>query len=58
MTYGRWAWTITVAVLLSVGSRHEDYANYANDCAQEGVSEYAIGTPHDPRVNPRERIWA
>ena len=50
-----WAWTIAVAVVLSVDSRHEDYTNYANSCEQEDVPEYTIGMPHDPRVNPRER---
>lgn len=55
VAYGMWAWTIAVVVVLSVDSRHEGYASYANSCEQEDVPEYAIGMPHDPRMNPRGR---
>lgn len=52
MAYGMWAWTVANAVVLSVDSRGEDYA--AGD-EELDVPEYAIGTPHDPRVRSQQR---
>jgi hypothetical protein len=47
MACGMRAWTGAVAVVLSVDSRRE---NEADPCEEVDVAEYAIGTPHDPRV--------
>lgn len=48
VAYGLWAWTAVAAVTLSMDSRYE---HYAGQDEEEGVPEYAIGTPHDPRMN-------
>ena len=47
MACGMWAWTATVAVILSKDSKYEHHAGDGEDAH---VAEYAIGTPHDPRV--------
>jgi hypothetical protein len=45
--YGMWAWTCDVAEGLSIDSSCGNQAGY---CGEVDVAEYAIGTPHDPRV--------
>jgi hypothetical protein len=47
MAYGMWAWTCAVAVVLA---RDSTYGNQARYCGEVDVAEYAIGTPHDPRL--------
>lgn len=47
MACGIWAWTAAVAVILSMDSK---YDHHAGDDEEADVAEYAIGTPHDPRV--------
>lgn len=54
MAYGMWAWTVANAVVLSVDSRGEDHATGYEE-GDVYVPEYAIGTPHDPKVNPQLR---
>lgn len=53
VAYGMWAWTIAVAVVLSMDSRYENHAGVFEE--GEDVSEYAVGTPHDPRADSRRR---
>jgi hypothetical protein len=50
MVYSIRAWTGDVAVVLSVDSTRENQAGYYEEA---DVAEYAIGTPHDPKV----RSW-
>lgn len=52
MAYGMWAWTAANAVILFVDGRHEDYDVRYRDV---DVPEYAVGTPHDPRVRSQRR---
>lgn len=50
IAYGMWAWTITLAVIVSLDSRYEGHT-----WTREGdVPEYAIGTPHDPRMHSQQ----
>jgi len=48
---GMWGWTVAVAVMLFLDSRYE-----GRTWTSEGVDvpEYAIGTPHDPRMHPQQ----
>jgi hypothetical protein len=47
-----WAWTIAVAVLLSMDSRYE---HYPSEDEEGDVPEYAISTPHDPKARNQRR---
>jgi hypothetical protein len=51
IAYGMWAWTGAVAVVLFVDSMRENQVGYYEEA---DVAEYAVGTPHDPRVHSQK----